>query len=142
LLLFLLKIYNFRRKLERFFASKDLPVRTKCLIPMVCLVIEGGIQTVHGVVKYVSASPAVPVVVCDGSGRAADLIAYVLKSYEKGTSVNCSKPELIDKIRSTFRVGEAQAETVYDQLMKCVPLKRHISIFRPNAETDFGPMSK
>lgn len=47
--------------------------------PVVCLVIEGGTNTVRAVLEYVTDTPPVPVVVCDGSGRAADLIAFVHK---------------------------------------------------------------
>lgn len=45
--------------------------------PVVCLVIEGGTNTIRAVLEYVTDNPPVPVVVCDGSGRAADLIAFV-----------------------------------------------------------------
>ena len=44
--------------------------------PLVCLVIEGGTNTIRAVLEYVTASPPVPVVVCDGTGRAADLLAF------------------------------------------------------------------
>lgn len=47
--------------------------------PVVCLVIEGGTHTIRAVLEYVTDNPPVPVVVCDGSGRAADLIAFVHK---------------------------------------------------------------
>lgn len=47
--------------------------------PVVCLVIEGGTNTIRAVLEYVTDTPPVPVVVCDGSGRAADLIAFVHK---------------------------------------------------------------
>lgn len=47
--------------------------------PVVCLVIEGGMNTIRAVLEYVTDTPPVPVVVCDGSGRAADLIAFVHK---------------------------------------------------------------
>ena len=70
-----------RRKLEKY-------VSTQCLasgsdntstVPLVCLVIEGGTNTIRAVLEYVTASPAVPVVVCDGTGRAADLLAFAHK---------------------------------------------------------------
>lgn len=48
-------------------------------IPLVCLVIEGGTNTIRAVLEYVTDDPPVPVVVCDGSGRAADLIAFMHK---------------------------------------------------------------
>ena len=55
-----------------------IPV-THSSTPVVCLVIEGGMNTIRAVLEYVTDTPPVPVVVCDGSGRAADLIAFVHK---------------------------------------------------------------
>ena len=48
-------------------------------IPLVCVVIEGGTNTIQTVLVNVNDKPPVPVVVCDGSGRAADLIAFTHK---------------------------------------------------------------
>jgi DUF917 family protein len=49
-------------------------------IPLVCLVIEGGTNTIQSVLVNVQSKPLpVPVVICDGSGRAADLIAFTHK---------------------------------------------------------------
>ena len=47
--------------------------------PIVCLVIEGGTNTIRAVLEYVTATPPVPVVICDGTGRAADLLAFAHK---------------------------------------------------------------
>lgn len=52
---------------------------THCSTPVVCLVIEGGTNTIRSVLEYVTDTPPVPVVVCDGSGRAADLLAFMHK---------------------------------------------------------------
>jgi len=52
---------------------------THCSTPVVCLVIEGGTNTIRAVLEYVTDTPPVPVVVCDGSGRAADLLAFTHK---------------------------------------------------------------
>ena len=52
---------------------------THSSIPVVALVIEGGTNTIRSVLEYVTDEPPVPVVVCDGSGRAADLIAFMHK---------------------------------------------------------------
>jgi transient receptor potential cation channel subfamily M protein 3 len=46
---------------------------------MVCLMIGGGPDTIRAILGYVMGIPPVPVVVCDGSGHAADLLAYALK---------------------------------------------------------------
>lgn len=54
-------------------------VDTHSSIPVVALVIEGGTNTIRSVLEYVTDVPPVPVVVCDGSGRAADLIAFMHK---------------------------------------------------------------
>lgn len=62
---------------------------------MVALVIEGGTNTIRSVLEYVTDEPPVPVVVCDGSGRAADLIAFMhkyempklIKSFTRGYSL-------------------------------------------------------
>lgn len=50
-----------------------------CGVPIVCVVLEGGSNTIRTVLDYLTGDPPVPVVVCDGSGRAADLIAFVYK---------------------------------------------------------------
>lgn len=51
---------------------------------MVCVVVEGGPTTVSTVLEYVSSAPPVPVFVLEGSGRAADLIAFVHKQTAMG----------------------------------------------------------
>lgn len=70
-------IYCLKTNVENnfFFYSLD----THSSIPVVALVIEGGTNTIRSVLEYVTDEPPVPVVVCDGSGRAADLIAFMHK---------------------------------------------------------------
>ena len=51
-------------------------------IPVVCVVLEGGNFTIRAVLDYATNIPPVPVVVCDGSGRAADLIAFAHQSIQ------------------------------------------------------------
>lgn len=48
-------------------------------VPIVCVVLEGGSNTIRTVLDYLTDTPPVPVVVCDGSGRASDLIAFIHK---------------------------------------------------------------
>ena len=69
-----------RRKLEKFISTQSLSgSRAGFSTPIVCLVIEGGTNTIRAVLEYVTATPPVPVVVCDGPGRAADLLAFAHK---------------------------------------------------------------
>ena len=48
-------------------------------VPVISVVLEGGANTVRAVLEYVTDNPPVPVVICDGSGRAADLLAFAHK---------------------------------------------------------------
>ncbi len=48
-------------------------------VPVVCVVVEGGPAVVSTVLDYVSTVPPVPVFVFEGSGRAADLLAFLHK---------------------------------------------------------------
>ena len=45
-------------------------------MPVVLLVLEGGPNTIRTVLESVTRNPAVPVVVAEGSGRVADILAY------------------------------------------------------------------
>lgn len=48
-------------------------------VPVVCVVVEGGPAIISTVLDYVSSVPPVPVLVFEGSGRAADLLAFLHK---------------------------------------------------------------
>ena len=48
-------------------------------VPTVCVVLEGGPGLVATVLDYVSGVPPVPVLVFEGSGGAADLLAFLHK---------------------------------------------------------------
>lgn len=100
--------------------------------PIVCLVIEGGTNTIRAVLEYVTDHPPVPVVVCDGSGRAADLIAFVHKyasESETGeqTVLESMKDYLLTTIQRTFEVGLEQAECLYAELLQCTRKKNLVS---------------
>lgn len=53
-------------------------------VPVVALIFEGGPNVVLTVLEYLQETPPVPVVVCEGTGRAADILAYVHKQTEEG----------------------------------------------------------
>lgn len=71
-----------------FLIKAHLLLVTQSPIPIVCLVIEGGTNTIRAVLEYVTDEPPVPVVVCDGSGRAADLIAFMCKYVFRSVSAH------------------------------------------------------
>ena len=78
---------SLRRRLERYISTQR--VSETFSTPLVCLVIEGGTNTIRGVLEYVTDTPPVPVVVFDGTGRAADLIAFAYR-YVQCVSLDAS----------------------------------------------------
>jgi hypothetical protein len=80
--------------------------------------------------------PPVPVVICDGSGRAADLLAFTHKyAYTSPTTKRVTmdidvQEQLITTIMKTFAYTKAQADYLFIQLMNCVINKDLISIYR------------
>lgn len=54
-------------------------------VPVVSVIIEGGPTAIRTVLTNISAHPRIPVVVFDGTGRAADILAFAQKySDEQG----------------------------------------------------------
>jgi hypothetical protein len=87
--------------------------------------------------------PPVPVVICDGSGRAADLLAFTHKyAYTSPTTKRVTmdidvQEQLITTIMKTFAYTKAQANYLFIQLMNCVINKDLISILEDHAK-DLG----
>ncbi|RVE51394.1 hypothetical protein evm_003949 [Chilo suppressalis] len=134
-----------RRKLEKYIAAQKLHPYTHSSTPVVCLVIEGGTNTVRAVLEYVTDTPPVPVVVCDGSGRAADLIAFVHKyASESGeqTVLESMRDYLIGTIQKTFEVGLQQAECLYGELLQCTRKKNLITVFRIQERAEGGEVQE
>ncbi|XP_028025210.1 transient receptor potential cation channel trpm isoform X2 [Bombyx mandarina] len=134
-----------RRKLEKYIAAQKLHPYTHSSTPVVCLVIEGGTNTVRAVLEYVTDNPPVPVVVCDGSGRAADLIAFVHKyASETGeqTVLESMRDYLIGTIQKTFEVGLQQAECLYTELLQCTRKKNLITVFRIQERAEGGEVQE
>ncbi|XP_050674570.1 transient receptor potential cation channel trpm isoform X3 [Leptidea sinapis] len=134
-----------RRKLEKYIAAQKLHPYTHSSTPVVCLVIEGGTNTVRAVLEYVTDSPPVPVVVCDGSGRAADLIAFVHKyASETGEQsvLEAMRDYLISTIQKTFEVGLQQAECLYGELLQCTKKKNLITVFRIQERAEGGEVQE
>ncbi|XP_041984584.1 transient receptor potential cation channel trpm isoform X3 [Aricia agestis] len=134
-----------RRKLEKYIAAQKLHPYTHSSTPVVCLVIEGGTNTVRAVLEYVTDNPPVPVVVCDGSGRAADLIAFVHKyASETGeqTVLESMRDYLIGTIQKTFEVGLTQAECLYAELLQCTRKKNLITVFRIQERAEGGEVQE
>jgi transient receptor potential cation channel subfamily M member 3 len=105
--------------------------------PAVCLVIEGGMNTIRSVLEYVTNK--VPCVIVDGSGRASDLIAFVHKyanEHDEQNVLESMKDYLISMIMKTFEIAAEQADRLYNELLQCTKYKNLITVYR------FGPEAK
>ncbi|KAL8568792.1 hypothetical protein ACOMHN_000075 [Nucella lapillus] len=124
----------FRRKLEKYIAQQKICITNDFKgrgVPVISVVLEGGANTVRAVLEYVTDNPPVPVVVCDGSGRAADLLAFAHKyTLEDGTMPESLRDQLIMTIQKIFQYTVEQAEKLFIELMLCVKKKELITVFR------------
>lgn len=88
-------------------------------------------NTIRAVLEYVT--DKVPVVIVDGTGRAADIIAFVHKYANENDDQNfldSMKDYLINMIMKTFEVGTEQADRLHSELLQCTKFKSLITIFR------------
>ncbi|XP_046332894.2 transient receptor potential cation channel subfamily M member 3-like isoform X4 [Haliotis rufescens] len=124
----------FRKKLEKYIAQQKICITSGVKgrgVPVICVVLEGGANTIRSVLEYVTDTPPVPVVVCDGSGRAADLLAFTHKyTIDDGTMPESLRDQLIMTIQKTFQYTQEQAEKLFIELMLCVKKKELITVFR------------
>ncbi|KAL7047046.1 hypothetical protein ACKWTF_002774 [Chironomus riparius] len=119
-----------RRKLEKYISNQKLQPFGQSSTPVVCLVIEGGMNTIRAVLEYVT--DKVPVVVVDGTGRSADIIAFVHKYANENDQglLDSMKDYILNMIMKTFEVGVEQAECLYNELLQCTKYKNLITVFR------------
>lgn len=85
-------------------------------VPVVALIVEGGPNVISIVLEYLRDTPPVPVVVCDGSGRASDILAFGHKySEEGGYALTCAHYAVTQ--------GQTRANTRENQLhcWNCLP---------------------
>uniref|UniRef100_A0A803YKQ7 Transient receptor potential cation channel subfamily M member 7 n=2 Tax=Meleagris gallopavo TaxID=9103 RepID=A0A803YKQ7_MELGA len=98
-----------RRELEKTINLQRIHARIGQGVPVVALVFEGGPNVILTVLDFLHESPPVPVVVCEGTGRAADILAYVHKQTEEGGNVpEGAEPEIISTIKKTFNFGQSE----------------------------------
>ncbi|MED6271436.1 Transient receptor putative cation channel subfamily M member 3, partial [Characodon lateralis] len=97
-------------------------------VPVVALIVEGGPNVISIVLEYLRDTPPVPVVVCDGSGRASDILAFGHKYSEEGGIINESlRDQLLVTIQKTFTYSRTQAQHLFIILMECMKKKELVS---------------
>ncbi|XP_026532861.1 transient receptor potential cation channel subfamily M member 7 [Notechis scutatus] len=119
-----------RRELEKTISQQRIHARIGQGVPVVALIFEGGPNVVLTVLEYLQESPPVPVVVCEGTGRAADILAYVYKQTEEGGSIpDGAEPEIISTIKKTFNFGQSEAVHLFQTLLECMKKRELITVF-------------
>uniref|UniRef100_W5LHY4 Transient receptor potential cation channel, subfamily M, member 6 n=1 Tax=Astyanax mexicanus TaxID=7994 RepID=W5LHY4_ASTMX len=113
---------DLRKKLERHELAQRVPV--------VCVVVEGGPPVLATVLEYVSRTPPVPVIVFEGTGRAADLLALIHKqtAVDRKLDVNI-KEDFLLRIQAMFSVVRPEACRLFSMLVDCMEHRGAVSLF-------------
>ncbi|XP_053573415.1 transient receptor potential cation channel subfamily M member 7 [Bombina bombina] len=120
-----------RRELEKSINLQRIHARIGQGVPVVALIFEGGPNIILTVLEYLHESPPVPVVVCEGTGRAADILAYVYKQTEEGGNLpEGSESEIISTIKKTFNFSQSEAVHLFQTVMECMKSKELITVFQ------------
>ncbi|XP_067827311.1 transient receptor potential cation channel subfamily M member 7 isoform X2 [Heptranchias perlo] len=124
-----------RRELEKHINLQKIHARIGQGVPVVALIFEGGPNVIPTVLEYLLESPPVPVVVCEGTGRAADLLAYVHKQTEaEGILPDGLELEILTTIKKTFNFSQSEAHHLFQTLLECMKARELITVYHIGAE--------
>ncbi|KAK2919823.1 hypothetical protein Q8A73_002027 [Channa argus] len=124
-----------RRDLEKHINLQKIHARIGLGVPVVALIFEGGPNVILTVLEYLQESPPVPVVVCEGTGRAADILAYVHKQTEEGGGLpDGVETDIIATIKKTFNFSQNDAIHLFQTLMECMKSKELMTVFHISSE--------
>uniref|UniRef100_A0A8C7HIY5 non-specific serine/threonine protein kinase n=1 Tax=Oncorhynchus kisutch TaxID=8019 RepID=A0A8C7HIY5_ONCKI len=124
-----------RRELEKHIKLQRIHARIGQGVPVVALIFEGGPNVILTVLEYLQETPPVPVVVCEGTGRAADILAYVHKQTEEGGGLpDGVETEIIATIKKTFNFSHSDAMHLFQTLVECMKSKELITVFHIGSE--------
>ncbi|VDK42691.1 unnamed protein product [Anisakis simplex] len=120
-----------RKRFEEFIAQKQTLGSGTRRVPVVCAVLEGGTCTIRAILQYLTNDPPVPVIVCDGSGRASDLLAFAHHYVQPDGSLPSEvREQLLVLIATVFRYSATTPEQLLDDILRCVEHRELLTIFR------------
>ncbi|XP_068615415.1 transient receptor potential cation channel subfamily M member 1-like [Brachionichthys hirsutus] len=124
-----------RRLLEKHISLQKINTRLGQGVPLVCLIVEGGPNVISIALESLRDEPPVPVVVCDGSGRASDIISFAHKFSEDCGLVNDDvREQLLVTIQKTFNYSKSQSQQILLMVMECMKKRELITVFRMGSE--------
>uniref|UniRef100_A0A7M4EN54 Transient receptor potential cation channel subfamily M member 3 n=1 Tax=Crocodylus porosus TaxID=8502 RepID=A0A7M4EN54_CROPO len=124
-----------RRQLEKHISLQKINTRLGQGVPVVGLIVEGGPNVISIVLECLREEPPLPVVICDGSGRASDILSFAHKYSEEGGVISESlRDQLLVTIQKTFNYSRNQAHQLFVILMECMKKKELITVFRMGSE--------
>uniref|UniRef100_UPI003AAB0598 transient receptor potential cation channel subfamily M member 1-like n=1 Tax=Centroberyx gerrardi TaxID=166262 RepID=UPI003AAB0598 len=124
-----------RRQLEKHISLQKINTRLGQGVPLVCLILEGGPNVISIVLESLREEPPVPVVVCDGSGRASDIISFAHRYCEEdGVLSDSVRDQLLVTIQKTFSYNRSQAQQIFLMVMECMKKRALITVFRMGSE--------
>ncbi|XP_068458553.1 transient receptor potential cation channel subfamily M member 1-like [Clinocottus analis] len=124
-----------RRLLEKHISLQKINTRLGQGVPLVCLIVEGGPNVISIALESLRDDPPIPVVVCDGSGRASDIISFAHKFSEDGGLVNDDvREQLLVTIQKTFNYSKSQSQQILLMVMECMKKRELITVFRMGSE--------
>ncbi|XP_062860712.1 transient receptor potential cation channel subfamily M member 7 isoform X1 [Trichomycterus rosablanca] len=126
---------NLRRELEKHINLQRIHARIGQGVPVVALIFEGGPNVILTVLEYLQENPPVPVVVCEGTGRAADILSFIHKQTEDdGTLPDGVEIDIIATIKKTFNFSQNDAVHLFQTLMECMKSKELITVFHVGSD--------
>uniref|UniRef100_A0A672R402 non-specific serine/threonine protein kinase n=1 Tax=Sinocyclocheilus grahami TaxID=75366 RepID=A0A672R402_SINGR len=122
---------DLRKRLERHIHFQKIHPRLPEHVPLVCVVVEGGPAILSVVLEHVRRSSPVPVLVFEGTGRAADLLALIHKQTALDLDI---KEDVLLRIQEMFGVERQEASELLNILMECMEHRELITIFDSESE--------
>uniref|UniRef100_A0A8C2BIA5 non-specific serine/threonine protein kinase n=1 Tax=Cyprinus carpio TaxID=7962 RepID=A0A8C2BIA5_CYPCA len=126
---------DLRKRLERHIHFQKIHPRLPQHVPLVCVVVEGGPAVLSVVLEYVRRSSPVPVLVFEGTGRAADLLALIHKQTAVERKLDSDiKEDVLLRIQEMFVMDKQEASELLSILMECMEYRELITIFDSESE--------
>uniref|UniRef100_A0A8C9VQF0 TRPM SLOG domain-containing protein n=1 Tax=Scleropages formosus TaxID=113540 RepID=A0A8C9VQF0_SCLFO len=117
-----------RRRLERHIRLQKIHPRLRKGVPVLCVVMAGGPDVISVVLDYVKSVPQVPTVVYEGTGPAADLLAFMHKQTSTGRQLDPDiREDILLRIQTTLGLDKAESNHIFKLLMECMDFRDSVS---------------